>query len=88
MFKFHHKNIPFTLADNSEIEKINNSDTMKFCEFLPSFETILESNSILNVVDFDQNIPSLLNSKYYSIPLIIHPSRVVENQTPSLIDNI
>ena len=67
MFQFHHKNFPFTLSDNSEIEKINNSDSMKFCEFLPNFETILETNKFLSDVDFDQNVPSLLNIKYYSV---------------------
>ena len=65
--KFHHKNIPFILLDNSEIEKINNSDSMKFCESLPSFETVLETNRLLPDADFEHNIPSLINSKYYSV---------------------
>ena len=29
--KFFHENIAFTLVETSEIEKINNSDSMKFC---------------------------------------------------------
>ena len=40
---------------------------MKFCESLPSFETVLETNRLLPDADFEHNIPSLINSKYYSV---------------------
>ena len=33
--KFHHKHIPFTLSDTSELNNLNNSDNMKFCDHLP-----------------------------------------------------
>ena len=34
----------FTFTDDFELEKINNSYTMKFCEFLPSFSCIQEAD--------------------------------------------
>ena len=67
--KFHHLNLPFTLTEDSDLEKFNKSDNMKFCEFLPSFETISVTS---NFTSFPQNeedytLPSYLNSKYYSV---------------------
>ena len=69
IFKFNHQNIPFTLSDNSEINKINISDTMRFCEFLPSFEIISETSKFSNFSqnEIDYNLPSNLNTKYYSV---------------------
>ena len=67
--KFHHQNIPFTLCEVVEIDKINNSNSMKFCEFLPSFETISLSNefSNLSLNDVDHNLPTLTSCKYYNV---------------------
>ena len=67
--KSNHQNIPFTLSENSEIDKINNSNTMKFSEFFPTFEIISETNkfSIFLSSDVDNELPSLLNSKYHSV---------------------
>ena len=65
--KFHHDNIPFTMADNFEIEKINSSDNMKFCESTPCLEVISLANELYDSSNFDQNIPSLLSTKYYSV---------------------
>ena len=73
--KTNNDNFAFTLVNTSEIDKINNSNTMKFCEFIPSFECIAETDKFtkfqLNVNenedDFEENIPSLLDSKYYSV---------------------
>ena len=65
--KFHHENIPFTLSDNSEIERINMSDNMRFCETLPSLEVISLANELYDNSNFEQNIPSLLSTKYYSV---------------------
>ena len=67
--KFNHENFPFTLSIDSEIDLINKSDTMRFCEFLPSFETICETSNFSNFPqnEVDCNLPSLLNSKYYSV---------------------
>ena len=70
IMKFNNENFAFTLIDDSEIEKINNSDTMRFCEFLPSFDCIHETDkfmSVQNDTDYDQNISSMLHSKYYSV---------------------
>ena len=36
--QFNHQHIPFTLSDEHEIDMINNSHTMKFCENLPTVE--------------------------------------------------
>lgn len=46
--KFNHENLAFTLIGDSEIEKINNSDSMRFYEFLPSFERIAETDKYMN----------------------------------------
>ena len=68
-FNFHHQNIPFTLSDDYEIEKINKSDTMRFCDVLPTFEIISETSKFSNFPqnEIDYNLPSLLTSKYYSV---------------------
>ena len=70
--KFNHENLAFTLVEDSEIEKINKSDSMKFCEFLPSFDCISMTDKFMsvqahNVNNYDQNISSMLHSKYYRV---------------------
>ena len=70
--KYNHENFAFTLVSDDEIVKINNSDSMRFCEFLPSFKCIAETDKFMNIQtqkenDFDQNITSMLDSKYYSV---------------------
>ena len=42
---------------------------MKFCEFLPTFEIISETSKFSNFSsrDVDNELPSLLNSKYHSV---------------------
>ena len=66
--KFHRKNIPFTLSDTHEINKINQSDSMAFCQFLPSEEIISETSKFETLDhDPDTDIPTLLNSKYHSV---------------------
>ena len=67
--KFNHENFAFSLSADSDIVKINNSDSMRFCEFLPSFDCIAETDKFMNVQsdDFDENISSMLDSKYYSV---------------------
>ena len=42
--KQNHQNFPFTLSDNAEIDNINSSDNMRFCESLPTLEEIYETN--------------------------------------------
>ena len=67
--KFHHQNLPFTLSDTHEIEKINMSDSMKIFDHLPSLETVFETSQFtkFSVSDIDIDLPTLLNSKYYDI---------------------
>ena len=67
--KHNHENFAFTLISDVEIDKMNNSDSMRFTEFLPSFECIAEADKFMNVHcdDFEENISSMLDSKYYSV---------------------
>ena len=67
--KFHYDNIPFTLSDNFELESINNSDTMEFCESLPTLEEIYETNKFSNYPcqGNETSIPSNLSSKYRTV---------------------
>ena len=67
--KFHHQHIPFTLSDNNEIDNINISDTMKFCESLPTLEEIYETSKFSSFPKpmEEASLPNNLNSKYHSI---------------------
>ena len=67
--KFHHANIPFTLSDDLELDNINNSENMKFCESLPTLEEIFETSKYSSYPRpmEDANLPSNLNSKYHSV---------------------
>ena len=67
--KFNHKHIPFTLSDNNDIENVNNSDTMKFCESLPTLEEIYETSKFSSFPKpmEEASLPSNLNSKYHSV---------------------
>ena len=74
--KFNHEHFAFSLIDCSEIEKINNSDSMSFCSFLPSLERIAETEQFMaydlkhedeDTNDLEQSISTLLDTKYYSV---------------------
>ena len=67
--KFNHQHIPFTLSDNNDIDNINNSDTMKFLESLPSLEEIYETSNFSSFPKpmEEASLPSNLSSKYHSI---------------------
>ena len=67
--KFNHQHIPFTLTDNNDIENTNNSDTMKFCENLPTLEEIHETSKFSSFPKpmEEATLPSNLNSKYHSV---------------------
>ena len=67
--KFHHGNVPFTVCGISELHNINNSDSMEFCDFLPSLEVVRESGSLArySLPDPDLDLPNLVNSKYHSV---------------------
>ena len=62
--KFHHDNFPFTLSDDFELDKINNSDTMEFCKSLPTLEEIYETNKFSTYPSqgVETSIPSNLSS--------------------------
>ena len=53
---FHHVNMPFTSCTISELININNSDTMEFCNFLPSLEVVHEASSFSK---YSQPYPNL-----------------------------
>ena len=65
-----HKHIPFTLSDSLDLENLNNSDNMKFCEHLPNLEEIYETSKYScfpGVREEELSLPSNLNSKYHSV---------------------
>ena len=67
--RFHHEHVAFTSCSLSELVNINNSDTMEFCHYLPSFEVVHETSSLAkySLPDPDLNLPNLINSKYHSV---------------------
>ena len=68
--QFNHEHIPFTLSDNNDIDMINYSDSMKFCESLPTLEEIYETTKFSNFpkpMEEGSILPSNLNSKYHSV---------------------
>ena len=46
--KSHQNNFPFTLCDDVEIQNLNNSNPLKFCESLPTFEVVSEVSKFAN----------------------------------------
>ena len=62
-------NFPFTLCDDIEIQNINNSNSLRFCESLPTFEVVSEVSkfSILTCNEVNYNLPVRTTCKYYSI---------------------
>ena len=67
--KHNHEHFPFTLSNNNDLENINNSDSMKFCESLPTLETIYETSKFSSFPKpmEEASLPSNLNSKYHSV---------------------
>ena len=67
--KQNHLNFPFTLSENSEIDNINSSDNMRFCESLPTLEEIYETNKFTSYPQplEEATLPSNLNSKYHRV---------------------
>ena len=62
------QSINLSLSDSHELEKINQSDSMSFCELLPSEDIISETSKFESLAqDLDTDIPIVLNSKYYSV---------------------
>lgn len=60
---------PFTLCDNVLLDNIANSDSMRFLETLPTFDTLSEISKFNNLKasDIDANLNSNVNCKYYSV---------------------
>ena len=67
--KFHHINFPFTLCDDIEINNMNNSNSMKFCDSLSKFEVVAEASKFSNYTDNDPdyNLPISSSCRYYTI---------------------
>ena len=67
--QFYHQHIPFTLSDEHEVEMINSTDTMQFCENLPTLEEIYETSKFSTFPKpmEEASLPSNLNSKYHSV---------------------
>ena len=67
--KENYVNIPFTISDNFELDNVNKSDNMKFCENLPSLEEIYETTkwSDYPIPMEEVSLPSNLKSKYHSV---------------------
>ena len=67
--KENHENIPFTITDNFELDNINNSDNMQFCESLPSLEEIYETSKWSDYPRplEEASLPSNLKSKYHRV---------------------
>ena len=66
--KYRQDHIPFFHCSESVLMKINNSDTMDFCNYLPSLETMHQTSSFskYNLPNVD-DIPILTTSKYHSV---------------------
>ena len=67
--KTNHENIAFTLSDSHDLQNINNSDNMKFCEHLPRLEDVFETSKFSSFPNrnAESTLPSNLNSKYHSV---------------------
>ena len=66
--KANHKNFPFTPCDDIEIQNINNSNSLRFCESLSRFEVVSEVSKFSNITcnEVDYNLPVRTTCKYYS----------------------
>ena len=66
---FNHNNIPFTLCDDVDLNNINNSNSMKYFEKLPSFPvmSVVDQISRVNNNDIDCNIPFDIDCEYYAV---------------------
>ncbi len=65
---FHYENIPFSICDLSELHKINSSNSMDFCNFIPSLEIIQESATLAKYSLPDpSDLPNLVTSKYHTV---------------------
>ena len=67
--KYNHIIFPFTLCDDIEIQNINNSNTARFCDFLPKFAIANEISKFSNQYDkeVDYNLPVCTSRKYYTV---------------------
>ena len=60
---------PFTLSDSIELQNIQNSNSMRMLDALPTFEVVNEVSKFANVDcnDVDLNIINNINCRYYSV---------------------
>ena len=56
-------------SDDTEIQNLNNSNSMRFCESLPKLEVLTEVSKFANQSDnvVDYNLPIHSSCKYYTI---------------------
>ena len=62
-------NVPYTQIDNTELDNVNNTNSMRFLESLPNAEIINETSnfSIFSSNEISIELPSKTSSKYYSV---------------------
>ena len=67
--KSNHDNIAFTLSDSQELQNLNISDNMKFCEHLPRLEDVFETSKFSSFpnCNAELSLPSNLDSRYHSV---------------------
>ena len=67
--KFHQYNFPFTLCNDTEIQNLNNSNSMGFCESLPKLEVLTEVSKFAHqsASEVDYNLPIRSSCKYYTV---------------------
>ena len=60
---------PFTLSDSIELQNIQNSNSMRMLNSLPTFEIVYEVSKFANLDcnDVDLNITNNINCRYYSV---------------------
>ena len=60
---------PFTLSDITELQNIQNSNSMRMLNSLPTFEILTEVSKFANLGcnDIDLNISNNINCRYYSV---------------------
>ena len=77
-------NVPFTRCDNSVLNNINNSNSMRFLESLPNVEIVNETSKYSNLSSNDDSfeLPSKSCSSYYSVEDFQHL-----NNTKTLISS-
>ena len=69
VLKYNMNNVPFTRCDNSELNNINISNSMRFLESLPNVEVVNEATQFSNVSSNEASVktPFKSSSNYHSV---------------------